>query len=306
MAELLANAPVSEALQNNIHYQVRQESIFLNPEQHQHYLTHGWCKIENVVTKGEIKSFMDAYNDICHLEGFALGNQFLNTGCLPQPEIRDKTSEVINLNVQTILPRMFNMDIVASHTGGSFVIKPPHEESDLAVHQDSAFINEEKEYCLFMWVPFCDVTEANGPISVLSGSHLWGNTQRGFSTPWNLQKHAPLLEQHMQQVLANVGDVLLFDPALIHASKPNLSNETRHAITITVARKNPALIYFYHDNTMPADVIDRYDVDEDFFRTYDFASRPDESKWKKTTLPYKSFDLSTAEVLELIEKYKPE
>src|ERR1043165_4026021 len=90
----------------------------------------------------------------------------------------------------------------------------------------------------------------------------------------------------MQQVLANVGDVLLFDPALIHASKPNLSNETRHAITITVARKNPALIYFYHDNTMPADVIDRYDVDEDFFRTYDFASRPDESKWKKLPCPH--------------------
>lgn len=290
---------------NNPHYMVRKNSFFLDKAHHDHYLKKGWCKIENVITPDEIASFMQTYRNISSMEGFMLDNQFLNTGCLVNPDIRDRTSEVINQNVKSILPRMFDMNQVESHTGGSFVIKPPHDESDLATHQDSSFIDEEKDYCLFMWVPFCDVTEENGPLSVLPGSHLWGNTQRGFSTPWHLQKHVETLNKYMHPVYANAGDVILFDPALIHSSSPNRSNDTRHAITITVARKNPQLVYYFKDEKMPRDVIERFLVTEDFFRTYDFASKPDEVIWRKEIIPYKSFDLSIDELSMFIENQLP-
>jgi hypothetical protein len=259
-----------------------------------------------VVSPDEIKSFLNTYNHICTVNGFEIGNQFLNTGCLPNAEIRQKTSEVINLNVQTILPRMFDMNQVANHTGGAFVIKPPHEESELSVHQDSSFIDEETDYSLFMWVPFCDVTEKNGPILVLSGSHLWGNTQRGFGLPWNLQKHNALLSSYLTPVYANAGDVILFDPALVHASAPNLSSETRPAITITVVRRNPELIYFYRNSELPENLVEKYYVDEEFFKTYDFASKPNESIWRKEVVPYKSFDYTGEDIQALINQHLPE
>lgn len=297
---------ISSEIESSIHYKVRKDSFFLDEATHQHFLTHGWCKISNVVTEDEIKSFMDSYRRISSLDGFKIENQFLNTGCLPNEEIRECTSDVINRNVKTILPRMFNMNKVAHHTGGAFVIKPPHENSDLAPHQDSSFIDETKDYSLFMWVPFCDVTEENGAILVLPGSHLWGNVQRGFSVPWNLEKHVDLMYKYMFPVYAKAGDVLIFDPALVHASAPNLSKETRHAITITVVRDNPRLLYYYRDKLMPSDVIDRFWVDEEFFRTYDFASRPDDKKWPCDSIPYVPFDMNEDSLIEIIEKHLPQ
>jgi len=304
-AETIANTEVLESIENSVHYKVRKECFFLNAENYEHFLKHGWCKITNVITPEEIKSFLDTFNYITNIEGFHMENQFLNTGCLHNPEIREKTSEVINKNWQTILPRIFDMNKVSGHTGGSFAVKPAHEDSELPVHQDSSFIDEELNYSLFVWVPFCDVNETNGAISVLSGSHLWGNTQRGFSVPWNLQKHSSVLNEYMQPVYTNAGDVLIFDPALVHSSKPNLSNETRHAITITAVKHNPDLIYYYRDENTPADVVERFAVSDEFFRIYDFASKPDEKVWKKTVIPYKSFDITESELIGLIEKYTP-
>lgn len=299
------NKSTTLTVENSPHYHIRKESFFLDELTHQHFRTHGWCVVKNVVTSDEIKAFQNTYNYITGIDGFSIDCQFLNTGCLPNSEIREKTSDVINTNVKTILPRMFKMDVVAQHTGGSFVIKPPHEESGLAPHQDSSFIDEEKDYSLFMWVPFCDVNEKNGAISVLSGSHLWGNTQRGFSAPWNLQKHADLMAKYMHPVYIHAGDVLIFDPALVHSSEPNFSEDTRHAITITVVRANPELIYYYRDSATPPGIIEKFFVDEEFFRTYDFASKPDENKWRKETIPYKPFDISEEELLALIEQYTP-
>lgn len=294
-----------EVAEQCLHRDVRSDPFFLSVSDHEHFLTHGWCRLNNVISQDEIESFMEAFNAITHCEGFELTEQFLNTGCLHNPRIRSLTQEAIDRNVQTILPRMFDMDKVDFRTGGAFVVKPAHENSSLAAHQDSSFIDEEKDYSLFMWIPFCDVTLENGPIRVLSGSHLWGNTQRGFSVPWNLSRHVPLLERHMVPVTANAGDVLIFDPALVHGSSTNLSTRTRHAITITVVRKNPRLIYFYKDSAMPLDIIERFHVDETFFREYDFASRPDSTRFTSEFVEYRPFDLTEDELEELIWKFHP-
>lgn len=294
-------------VQQSKHYKLREQTpYFLNKEQHEFYIKNGWVKIENVIEESEINDFFSTYNRISKLEGFELTEQFLNTGCMVNPELRQLTSDVINRNVKTILPRLFDMEKVEIHTGGSFVIKPVSKESALEIHQDSSFIDEEKYYSLFMWIPFCNVNKENGYLSVLPGSHLWGSTQRGFGVPWNLAKHIELMKNYMLPVYANKGDVILFDPALVHASAPNLSTETRHAITITVAPKNPELVYYYKDDKMPADYIEKYYVNEDFFKTYDFASKPDETVWRKEVIPYKSFDLSESQILSLIETNLPE
>lgn len=306
LSNFLEKVFVKPSLDDNPQYTIRKESFLLSDEYHQHYLKHGWCKIQNVVKQNEIDSFLSVYNDITTLEGFGLDNHFLNTGCLPNTDIRTKTSDVINKNAEAIFPRILNMDIVEKHTGGSYVIKPAHEDSSLPTHQDSSFIDEEKDYSLFLWIPFCNVSEDNGPIYVLPGSHLWGNTQRSLRVPWNLQKHIPLLNKYMTPVYMNVGDILIFDPALVHSSGPNRSSETRHAITITAVRKNPELIFFYKNENIAPELIEKYYVNEQFFREYDFASKPDETKWRKELVKYNSFDFSEKEMIKIIEQNLPE
>lgn len=290
----------------NPHYEIRKEAFFLDKEKHEHYLTHGWCVIENVVLQEEIDSFMHTFEEISKLEGFELDKNLLNSGRLFNPEIRKKTQDVINLNTKTILPRMFQMDKVDNHTGGAYQVKPAHVNSDLLIHQDSTVIDEEKDYCLFIWIPFCDITMENGPISFLPGSHLWGNMQRSLGVPWQFRGHIPTLYKYVKPVTLRKGDVIVFDPAVIHASAPNLSKEIRHAITITVLRKDYKLIYYFRNKEIDDSLIEKYEVDETFYYGYDFVSKPDESIWKKTIVKYEPFTLTTRALEKLIKKHLPQ
>ena len=285
--------------------ELRRDSFFLDKNKHAQFLENGWCTVQNVVKDEEIKTFLATFNEISKLDGFELDKNLLNSGRLFNPEIRTKTKDVINLNAKTILPRIFNMEKVADHTGGAYQVKPPHPNSDLQIHQDSTVIDEQKDYCLFVWIPFCNVNETNGPIWVLPGSHLWGNIQRSLGVPWNFLKHIDTLRKYMHPVLVKKGDIMVFDPALIHSSAPNLSTEIRHAITITVLRKNYQLVYYYKNKNGKENKIEKYDVDETFYYDYDFISKPDETKWNKTIVDYQPFDLKKSEILTLIKKYLP-
>ena len=299
------NKPNTTELAANPYHQIRQAPFFLNPAQQAQYLSHGWTQIEDVITPDEIASFMETFAEITELEGFELDKNLLNSGRLFNPEIRKKTQDVINKNAATILPRMFDMQVVDTHTGGAYQVKPPHVNSDLLIHQDSTVIDEENDYCLFVWIPFCDVTMENGPISFLSGSHLWGNTQRSLGVPWQFKKHIETLYKYVEPVTIKAGSVLVFDPATIHSSSPNLSKEIRHAITITVLRKNYQLVYYFRNPDLPAHLIEKYYVDETFYYDYDFIAKPDENFWKKEIVAYKPFDLSKRELVRLIEHYQP-
>lgn len=289
----------------NPHYEIRKESFFLDPKNHTHYIKYGWCVVKNIVEDREIQSFMDTFNEISTLEGFELDKTLLNSGRLFNPEIRKKTQGAINRNAKTILPRMFDMSITDPHTGGAFQVKPPHINSDLLIHQDSTVIDETNDYCLFVWIPFCDITTENGAISFVNGSHLWGNTQRSLGVPWQFRNHIKTLYKNTEPVTINKGDVLVFDPACIHASAPNLSAEIRHAITITVLRKNYQLVYYFRNKEIDDTLVEKYYVDENFYYEYDFISKPDETKWKKEEVKFEPFDMGPRDMEKLIKKHLP-
>ncbi len=289
----------------NPYEEIRRDQFFIDPAKHAEFLKNGWCVLENVVKPEEIASFMDTFQEISKLEGFELDKHLLNSGRLFNPEIRKKTQAVINKNAKTILPRMFQMDKVDEHTGGAYQVKPPHVNSDLLIHQDSTVIDEEKDYCLFIWIPFCDITLENGPVAFLSGSHLWGNTQRSLGVPWQFRNHTETLYKYVKPALIKAGDVLVFDPATIHSSAPNLSKEIRHAITITVLRKDYQLVYYFRNKEIADDLIEKYEVDENFYYGYDFISKPDETKWKKEVVKFKPFDINTKQLERLIKKHMP-
>lgn len=296
-----AETPIKES----IHYKVRQESIMLDPNHHADFLKNGWFVARNVVKQEEINAFKNAYSEVETCEGFQLTDQFLNTGCMVNERVRQLTSSVIKEQQAKIFPRIFDMDKVEPKTGGSFVVKPPHENSELALHQDASFIDEEKSYSLFVWVPFSNVGMEDGPMWALPGSHLWGNTQRGFGVPWAFEPHKELMKEYLVPIPVNAGDVVVFDPAVIHSSTPNFSSKLRNAIMISAVKKNPQVVYYFQNPEIGLDKMEVYNITEEFFKDYDFVSKPDESKWEKYVVPFKDFNLNTADMRALIERYLP-
>jgi len=284
---------------------LRQQSFFLDATLHARYLKHGWCTVSNVITTEEIEAFLATYKAISALPGFELSDKFLNSGRLHNPDIRGQVHEAINRGASTILPRIFDMDQVDTRTGGAFQVKPPGDKSELQIHQDSSVIDEDNDYCLFVWIPLCDVPMQRGPLHFLEGSHLWGNTQRSLGVPWNFGKHDALLKQYMKPVTAKLGDAIIFDPAMLHSSSPNLTSELRCAITLTVLRKDYQLVYYFKNEDTPANRIEKYRISEDFYKDYDFVSQPDGSRFPMTLETQRPFDLSEREMIDLVKCHLP-
>jgi len=285
--------------------ELRQRSFFLDPALHAQYVQRGWCKVNDVVTQDEVAMFLATYDSISKLPGFELTDKFLNSGRLHNPEIRATTHDAINRGAATILPRIFDMSDVDTRTGGAFQVKPPSDFSELQIHQDSSVIDEDNDYCLFVWIPLCDVTMENGPLHFLEGSHLWGNTQRSLGVPWNFGKHDAMLKERMRPVTAKVGEAIIFDPAMLHSSVKNLSNELRCAITLTVLRKDYQLVYYFLAADTPKGKIEKYRITEEFYRDYDFVSRPDGSRFPMTLEDHRPFDLTEREMRDLISCHAP-
>ena len=286
-------------------YKIRQDSIFLNDSDHEQMLNYGWFVAEDVIKVNELEEFRIALKKVRAAADFDMDKEFMNLGCFPNMDIRNITQEVIARQAEDIFGRVFNLEKIEPITGGTFVLKPAHEDSGLPTHQDASILDEEKEFSLSVWIPLVDITVDNGALWVLPGSHLWGNTQRGFGVPWKIEKYIDLLNEHMEPVYLNAGDAVIFDTALIHSSVPNNSKIDRDALFISVVKKDPEIIYYFQNKNLSEDVLEMYHVNREFFDQYDFESRPDESKWRKEIVPYNRFEPSKDQLVKLIRNFTP-
>ncbi len=234
----------------------------------------GFVKIENIVSEDELYKLQEAYNNLSKLPEYNIADKFQNSGRFRSATIRNFVMNSIGSFSRDFLPKIFNTEIFELETTGAFQIKPPSSKSDLNPHQDSPVVDELIHNSVYVWIPLCDIDEKNGPVWVLPGSHLWGNHQRSLNVHWVFEKHTQLLWKYMQPITMKKGDLLCWDTALIHGSSPNLSNETRVAITTTVLPKDYRMVDYFADKKTQKDSVEKYEVYRSFWETEDIMKRP--------------------------------
>jgi hypothetical protein len=264
----------------------------------------GYTIIKNVVSKAQLQFLEDTYHQLTKFPEYTIEEKFQNSGRFRSPEIRNFVMDNIGKFSKEFLPSVFDKDIYDENTTGAFQIKPPSKVSELNPHQDAPVIDETKENGLFVWIPLCDITENNGAVLVLPGSHLWQNHQRSLNVSWVFEKHTKLLWKYMQPIYINRGDILVWDTALIHASLPNLSNQTRVAITTTLLPKSFKMVEYFKDAQTPIDEVEKYQVEKSFWESEDIMKRPPcppNQYFGNEKIAFQS-DISKKQVLLLLEQ----
>lgn len=238
------------------------------------YKKQGFVVIKNGIPLDKISELEAVYKKLTTFNEYKVEKHFINSGRFQSIEIRKYVMDEIGRFSGEILPTIFNDAYFDTNTTGAFQIKPPSKISELNPHQDAPVIDETKYNGLFVWIPLCDITEKNGAVYVLPGSHLWGNHQRSLNVAWIFEEYAKLLWKHMQPVYMQKGDVLCWDSALIHASSPNLSDEMRIAVTSTILPKGYKMVEYFKDKDTPDDSVEKYEVERSFWETEDIMKRP--------------------------------
>lgn len=148
----------------------------------------------------------------------------------------------------------------------SYVIKEPGLQNIVPPHQDWTFV-DEKEYCsATVWTALVDVTEKNGALGVIPGSHTIFNHKRSSPSPQSkspLADHIFTLFPFVEVIEMKAGESLIFDNRLIHASPPNLSEQARIAVGIGITQSEAELKHFYQNPQ--SGKLQEYNVDESFY-----------------------------------------
>ena len=166
--------------------------------------------------------------------------------------------------VRAVLPR--HKIIVAT-----FVSKGP-DGPRIDYHQDWTFTDERIHRSVLLWIPLVDVDSESGVLGVVPRSHRWTDGIRTSSDvrlgPTDPHQEALLAVTEFRSL--DAGTAVIYDPATIHGSEPNTAPSPRPALIVITVPTDAPILHFSEF----LDRVDGYIVDEAFFTTSTFESRP--------------------------------
>lgn len=152
--------------------------------------------------------------------------------------------------------------------GAAFLIKGIGKNSEMPMHQDWTIVDESKYYAANLWIPLTKTDENNGTIEVLLGSHRVNHALRAPTLPFFFSGYEKEIKEKLTVVTAELGEVVLLNQAVIHYSKPNLSNEIRPAVTVGITSKEAPLLFHYWDGQNESEV-ELFEQEDDFLLRFE-------------------------------------
>ncbi|MBX2880746.1 MAG: phytanoyl-CoA dioxygenase family protein [Granulosicoccus sp.] len=127
--------------------------------------------------------------------------------------------------------------------------KPAHSGKETPWHQDGGYYPIRPLETLTIWIPLDDVTEENGPMRFIPGSHrakeLYSHSwQEGDDLTINLICDAKHFDSSTaEDLILQAGQASFHDVYMIHGSK---ANRTQHRRAAFVVRLMPATSHYDH------------------------------------------------------------
>lgn len=152
---------------------------------------------------------------------------------------------------------------------GSFIVKSPGKDSLMDVHQDMTLVDESEFTGINIWCPLVDLTENNGLLYALPGSHRIFPTFRGASLPTIYRDVYDTVKKYSTPLYLKAGKAVIFDQSILHWSKPNLSNELRPVTNIYFTHKDARFQICYYNESANKDKVEVFEQDESFMTDFE-------------------------------------
>ncbi len=155
----------------------------------------------------------------------------------------------------------------------ALMVKPPTGPSVVPVHQDWNTIDESAGAGLTCWVPLTPITELEGIMRVLPGSHRYMDGLRGspgFPAPY--QEISERIDRElMVDVPVAVGEVMVMDGRVLHTTPQNRSGRHRVAAYMNAIPRSATPIHYYRRDD---GAVEGFEVDHAFFTSFNIGERP--------------------------------
>lgn len=171
-------------------------------------------------------------------------------------------NQALKNEIESVLRKVYEKFLVDYDAfSESIMVKKNGDHSELLLHQDWSYVDEEKNISATLWLPLQPVHAGNGAFFFITGSHLWFNNLRSPTIP-SIRVHAlPQYAHLIETVDVAKGQILFFHPAIWHGSHPNPSPENRAVVAAIVKPKSAPLVHYHQINGW----VRRYEISEDLF-----------------------------------------
>ncbi|MFT5860232.1 MAG: hypothetical protein ACI865_002340 [Flavobacteriaceae bacterium] len=269
--------------------------MFIDPELDAKMVRDGFIVLP-FINKQEIERFQEIYKKWHPEHPKAFYKSYFDPRMEYKLEVENEITRVFKEKFSTVF-RDYNA------FGGLFVVKPPTQEGHLPPHQDWSFVDERKDWSINMWCPLKDVTDENGNIIVLKGSHQFNRTIRGVGTPDVYRDHWKLIERNMQSVPLKAGEAIFFFHGLLHGSTLNTTPNSRVSLGLTLTPKNVQHYFHFMEDVDGKKQLERFETIPDFY--IDYASKRGARPEGEAKLDPFTFDsLSENDLIEQIRSVR--
>jgi len=140
--------------------------------------------------------------------------------------------------------------------------------NEFYVHQDTTAMNEFAESPLSLWIPLHDITTENGAMCLIEKTHWFFSPYRGVSFNFPFAKINNTVKNYLQPITLKKGEILIFDPRLIHNSLANQTKDSRIAIVAGIFPKDAKFNTCFKDSNKSESPIEIYEHEHDYLLKY--------------------------------------
>ena len=234
--------------------------------------------VMNVLTTEELQLLRELNDEKHNLTETGMFYSLYSKDLVYRKEIYDR----INVILHSFLEKNFKDFQVLYNI---FILKAPGRESEFFVHQEPSMMDETKFSPLHIWIPLEDINEKNGAVCLAEKTHKLYAPDRGISFSSVFENIQATVQRYMQPIYMKAGEVLIFDPRMIHYSLPNFSDHTRAAVLCGLAPQE-ADVVIAHREPGDGQKVELIKQDIDFFLKADdlylnCKCRPETGRFEK-------------------------
>ena len=150
----------------------------------------------------------------------------------------------------------------------TFVVKASGPQSEFYVHQDTTALDEDKYTAISWWIPLQDTDLSNGALCIVEKTHWFFSPLRSVSFPFAFHKIIDTIRSYLKPLIMRKGEVLIFDPRIVHNSLPNLSGKDRVVIVCGIFPEEAEFITCWKDPTYENSPIEHFRHSDDYTLRY--------------------------------------
>jgi hypothetical protein len=245
--------------------------FFRDPELQERFDRDGYVT-QDLLTASDIERLTELHDR--HSNDLMVSNAWSFTALSQDAAYRELMSDGIRAVLQ---PRIDAFLEGSRALLGNFFHKLPSSEgSKINMHQDWSWVDERQHPALSVWCPFVPVSEANGTLAVVPGSHRLSEQPRGFVARFPYLELEPVLAAKYSRHLAlDAGQAVFFHQRLFHWSGANRSDARRLAANCSFVPVEAKVAFPHPDPQLHPDELELFEIDARLLVSFTPGVRPE-------------------------------